>query len=99
MIGLFSRIVAMVLLITGFTAASAQSPSTRLIIDRPDLLVEAPVDPAITIERIGGGSFSEQALASIPYTIVLTNNTTHDIIGLAVRWVGVGPTPQTRLWD
>src|SRR5262249_23546860 len=46
--------------------------------------VVAPADSRITIER------------SAPYTIVLTNNTTHDITGLAVEWAAGGP-PQTLL--
>ena len=43
-----------------------------------------PADSRITVERIA------------PYTIVLTNNTTHAITGLAVEWVAGGP-PQTLL--
>ena len=46
--------------------------------------VMPPADSRITVERIA------------PYTIVLTNNTTHAITGLAVEWVAGGP-PQTLL--
>jgi hypothetical protein len=42
-----------------------------------------PPDGRITVER-----------TTAPYTIVLTNNSTHDITGLAVEWVAGGP-PQT----
>ncbi len=44
-----------------------------------------PADSRITVERIA------------PYTIVLTNNTTHAITGLAVEWVAGGP-PRLSYW-
>src|SRR5437899_6272559 len=46
--------------------------------------VVAPADSRITVQRIA------------PYSIVLTNNTTHDITGLAVEWAA-GGLPQTLL--
>ncbi len=46
--------------------------------------IVAPADTRITIQRIA------------PYSIVLTNNTTHDITGLTVEWAAGGP-PQVLL--
>ena len=65
-------------------------------VQAPLVDIIAPADPVITIQRIGAGSFSPQTLALIPYTIVLTNNSTHDITGLAVEWAAGGP-PQVLL--
>jgi hypothetical protein len=68
-------------------------------VQAPQVDIVGPVDPAITVQRIGGGSFSERTLALIPYTLVLTNNTTHDITGFAVVWEPVGGPPQTLVSD
>ena len=54
----------------------------------PQVEIVAPADPAIIVQRIGGGSFSQRALELIPYSVVLT--TTKDILGLAVQWLPEG---------
>src|SRR5262245_60275045 len=59
---------------------AAGLPQTNVQVD-----VVAPADTRVTIER-----------TTAPYTIVLTNNTTHDITGLVVEWAAGGP-PQTLL--
>jgi hypothetical protein len=69
--GEMKPIIGMLLLITGL-AYGQRVP----VIEPPNVQVDivAPVDTRITVQRIA------------PYSIVLTNNTTHNITGLALEW-------------
>jgi hypothetical protein len=61
----------------------------------PQVDIVAPVDPSITVQRLGTapGNLSDLRAALLPYRIVLTNNTDRDIVGIAVTWTPEGGQP------
>src|SRR5712692_9034374 len=83
----FAMTTVIGLSLAALIAAGAQSS--------PEVNIIAPVDPSITVQRIGTapGNLSQVRAALLPYRIMLTNNTDRDIVGLAVTWTPEGGQP------